>query len=187
MLLAAVAVCLLCSASCSKPSSSSAADATQKKILVAYFSCTNTTRDVAERLAVVAGADLYQIEPEVPYPDADLDWTNESSRSSVEMKNPMSRPAIKQTLQNADSYDMVFIGFPIWWYTAPTLVNTFVETYRFEGKVVVPFCTSGGSNIEKAQQSLQASSPNAVWRNGKLLNHATEESLKPWFEQLIKE
>ena len=116
-----------------------------KKILVAYFSCTGTTRRVAQGLAAAVGADVYEIMPAVPYTRADLDWTDSSSRSSVEMKDASSRPEIAGRVDNMDDYDAVFVGFPIWWYVAPHIVDTFLESYDFSGKTVVPFATSGGS------------------------------------------
>ena len=122
------------------------------KTLVAYFSATGTTEQVAKELADVTGGTLYEIKPEVRYTDADLDWHDRNSRSSVEMMNKNSRPAIIKDLNDAGSYDRIFIGFPVWWYTAPTIINTFIETYGFEGKTVVLFATSGRSTVDKANK-----------------------------------
>ena len=115
------------------------------KKLVAYFSASGVTKNAAEHLAKAAAADLFEIKPAVAYTRADLDWTNRKSRSSVEMMNPDSRPEIAERISNMEEYDTVFIGFPIWWYVAPTIINTFVESYDFSGKTIVPFATSGGS------------------------------------------
>lgn len=125
--------------------------------LVAYFSCTGTTKSVAEILADVAGADLYEIKPEVPYTNADLNWMDKKSRSSVEMKDPSSRPAIAGKVSNMMEYEVVFVGFPIWWYTAPNIINTFLESYDFSGKTIIPFATSGGSGFGKTVEKLKNS------------------------------
>ena len=113
-----------------------------RKILVAYFSCSGVTKAVAEKLAAITGADLYEIKPEVPYTEADLDWNDKKSRSSVEMRDALSRPAISGTLFHPEKYEVLFVGFPVWWYIAPTIINTFLESYDFAGKIVVPFATS---------------------------------------------
>ena len=115
----------------------------------------------AQQLAEVAGADLHEIKPETPYTDADLDWTDQQSRSSVEMKDKKSRPAITAKLANMQDYDVVYVGFPIWWYTCPTIINTFMEAYDFKGKTVVPFCTSGSSGIKQSVGDLQKAIPGA--------------------------
>ena len=152
----------------------------EKKVLVAYFSATGTTRAAAERLAATTGGDLHEIKPEIPYTDADLDWHDQQSRSSIEMADASSRPAIVKDLTNLSDYDVVFVGFPIWWYTAPTLINTFLESYDFSGKVVIPFATSGGSTIERANSELRATYPSLDWREGRLLNTATDDALQGW-------
>lgn len=154
----------------------------KQKVLVAYFSASGTTKDVAQQLAEVAGADLHEIKPEQPYTDADLDWRNKQSRSSVEMQDRKSRPAITSKLQNMKDYDVVYVGFPIWWYTCPTIINTFMEAYNFQGKIVIPFATSGGSSIKKACEDLKATYPNINWKEGKLMNHSTKDDLKKWVE-----
>jgi flavodoxin len=155
---------------------------TQKemKTLVAYFSATGTTEAVAKDLADVAGATLYEIKPEVKYTSADLDWRNKQSRSSVEMADKSSRPAIVKDLKDADSYDVIYIGFPIWWYTAPTIINTFIEGYGFEGKTVILFATSGSSDINGADKQFHAQYPAINWKTGKLLNRASKETLRDW-------
>ena len=152
------------------------------KTLVAYFSATGTTESVAKDLADVTGGTLYEIKPEVKYTDADLDWHNRNSRSSLEMIDKNSRPAIIKDLKDAGSYDCIFIGFPVWWYTAPTIINTFIEAYRFEGKTVILFATSGGSTVDKANKDFAAAYPAINWKPGKTLNGASKNSLKTWVE-----
>ena len=136
-----------------------------KKVLVAYFSASGVTKGAAEQLAAVAGADLHEIKPAQPYTDADLDWRDKQSRSTVEMKDKNSRPAITDILANMQDYDVVYVGFPIWWYTAPTIINTFMEAYDFKGKIVIPFATSGGSSIKKACEDLKAAHPDITWND----------------------
>ena len=155
------------------------------KVLVAYFSASGVTKGVAQQLAEVAGADLHEIKPEQPYTDADLDWRDKESRSSVEMKDKNSRPAITDKLENMADYDVVFVGFPIWWYTCPTIINTFMEAYDFKGKTVVPFATSGGSTIEKSCEDLKTTYPDLTWKDGKLLNKPSKEDLEQ-FVQSVK-
>lgn len=151
------------------------------KKLVAYFSASGVTKAVAERLAAAAGADLFEIKPQIPYTHADLDWMNKKSRSSVEMSNPDSRPKIAESLSNMDEYDTVFIGFPIWWYVAPNIINTFIESYDFSNKVIVPFATSGGSGFGKTVEVLKPlCAASAKWENGKILNRISEQDLKNW-------
>ena len=154
------------------------------KTLVAYFSATGVTKGAAEKLAEVTGGDLYEIQPEVPYTDADLDWQDKQSRSSVEMADLSSRPAIKGKVENLDDYDTVFIGFPVWWYTAPTIINTFIEANDLKGKTVVPFCTSGGSSIKKSAEDLKKAYPDLNWKEGKLLNRISKEDLETWVKGL---
>ncbi len=141
-----------------------------KKTLVAYFSATGTTKAAAERIAKEVDGDLFEIQPETPYTDADLDWRDSTSRSTLEMKDLSSRPAIKQVTLDLTPYDTVYVGFPIWWYTAPTIINTFLETYDFAGKTVCPFATSGSSSIDKACQDLKAAYPDIKWGEGRLMN-----------------
>lgn len=156
----------------------------EMKTLVAYFSASGVTKKVATQLAEVAGADLYEIVPEQIYTEADLDWRDSLSRSSVEMKDKTSRPAIAKSELNMDEYDTVYLGFPIWWYTCPTIINTFMEAYNFEGKTVIPFATSGGSTIEQACKDLKAAYPKANWKEGRLLNEASKEQLEEWVKSL---
>lgn len=155
------------------------------KKLVAYFSASGVTKRVAEQLAQAAGADLFAIEPAVPYTKADLDWTNKRSRSSVEMNDPSSRPEIAGRLDNMGEYDTIFLGFPIWWYVAPTIINTFLESYDFSGKAIVPFATSGGSGLGKTVDVLKPlCSSRAQWLPGKLLNNATAGEIAAWLASL---
>lgn len=154
------------------------------KKLIAYFSASGVTADVAARLAKVAGADLFEIKPEVPYTAADLDWTNKKSRSTIEMNDSASRPAIKEKLANMSDYDVIFVGFPIWWYVAPTIINTFLESYDFAGKTIVPFATSGGSGMGKTVAVLEKVAPKANFKPGKLLNRAFEADMENWVRSL---
>lgn len=126
-----------------------------KKTLVAYFSASGSTAQLAKTIAEVTGGDLFEIKPEQPYTSADLNWNEKKSRSSIEMSDPNSRPAIATTVKNMDEYDTVFVGFPIWWYVAPTIINTFLESYDFSGKTVIPFATSGGSGMGKTDSVLK--------------------------------
>ncbi len=150
------------------------------KKLVAYFSASGVTAKTAERLAKAIGADLFEIKPTVPYTEADLDWRDDKSRSTVEMKNPDSRPEIAEKLANMSDYDEVFIGFPIWWYVAPTIIDTFVESYDFSGKTLVPFATSGGSGMGKTVEVLKKVCPAANWNEGKVVNGMSDSELAAW-------
>ena len=150
------------------------------KILVAYFSASGVTKGVAQRLAKAVGADLFEIRPAVPYTQADLNWTDKKSRSSVEMNDPLSRPEIAEKLPNMADYDTVFIGYPIWWYVAPHIINTFVESCELSGKTLVAFATSGGSGIGKTVEELKKLYPDANWKDGKLLNNISDKELVDW-------
>ncbi len=132
----------------------------------------------------MAKADLHEIKPARTYTDADLDWTDKKSRSTLEMKDKSSRPAITGKLDNMQDYDVVFVGFPIWWYTCPTIINTFMEAYDFTGKIVVPFATSGGSSIKKACEDLQAAYPKLNWKEGLLLNNVTWHEVEEWVKRV---
>ena len=154
------------------------------KTLVAYFSATGTTKALAEKIAKATGGDLYEIKPEVKYTAEDLDWRVKTSRSSVEMADKNSRPEFIKDLENADQYGTIFIGFPVWWYTAPTIINTFIEAYGFEGKTVVFFATSGGSTIDKANAQFKTQYPKISWKAGKVLNGASDQDVKAWIESL---
>ena len=152
------------------------------KKLVAYFSASGVTEKMAKTLAEVTGADLFEIQPAVPYTTADLDWMNKKSRSSVEMSNPDSRPEIGNKIPDMGQYDTVFVGFPIWWYVAPTIINTFLESYDFTGKKIATFATSGGSGMGKTDSILKKCAPNADWKEGKRFSSADKNALKAWAE-----
>lgn len=156
-----------------------------RKILVAYFSASGVTAKTAKRLAAAARADLYEIKPELPYTQADLDWTNKKSRSSVEMSNPKSRPAIEGKVPGIENYDTIFVGFPVWWYVAPMIIHTFLESYDFSGKTIIPFATSGGSGMGRTNERLLPSCPGATLLKGQVLNGSLSESeLKKWLDEL---
>lgn len=153
--------------------------------LVAYFSASGVTAKVAETLSEAIGADLYEIEPAVPYTKKDLDWMDKKSRSTVEMNDPASRPAIAGMRDNMEDYDTVFVGFPIWWYVAPHIINTFLESYNLTGKTIVPFATSGGSDMGKTNEKLIPSCTGAKLIEGKVFNHsASHEELAAWVDGL---
>lgn len=155
------------------------------KTLVAYFSASGTTAKAAKNLAEAAGADLYEIKPAVPYTRADLNWMDKKSRSSTEMNDKSSRPALADKDANISDYDTILLGFPIWWYVAPTIINTFLESYDFAGKKIVLFATSGGSGFGKTVQILVPSCPGAVIKEGKLLNgRSSVDDLKKWVDTL---
>lgn len=155
------------------------------KVLVAYFSATGTTEGVAEHIANGLGADLYEIVPEEPYTEADLDYRDNSSRSTLEMNDPSSRPAISGSVENMDRYSIVFIGYPIWWGEAPRIVSTFVESYDFSGKTVVPFCTSGGSGVGSSASNLEELTSGATWLEGQRLNGSdSQDTVMEWVDGL---
>lgn len=155
------------------------------KKLVAYFSASGLTAKVAETLAEAIGADIYAIEPAVPYSKADLDWTNQKSRSSIEMSDPASRPAIAGKRDNMDDYDTVFVGFPIWWYVAPHIINTFLESYDLTGKTIIPFATSGGSDMGKTNEGLRPSCKGAKLLAGRIFRHTVRHTeLAAWVDEL---
>ena len=141
-----------------------------KKTLIVYFSATGTTKAAAQKLANEYNADLYEITPEQPYTDADLNWRDKKSRSTLEMQDKSSRPAIKGTCENIAQYDTVWIGFPVWWYTAPTIVNTFIEAHDLSGKVLNVFATSGGSGVEGSANDLKNAYPQYTWGQSRLMN-----------------
>lgn len=155
------------------------------KRLVAYFSASGVTAKTAKALAEAAEADLYEIQPQIPYTQADLNWMDKKSRSTVEMNDPDSRPAISGSVPGMDQYDVIFLGFPIWWYTAPTIIKTFLESYNMAGKKIVLFATSGGSGLGDTARTLQKVCPKAEFKGGKLLNgRQSRESLTSWIESL---
>lgn len=154
------------------------------KKLVAYFSASGVTRKVAETVAEAAGCDLYEIEPKVPYTKADLNWMDKKSRSSVEMSDKKIRPELADNDIDISPYDEIIIGFPIWWYVAATIINSFLEKYDFSGKKIVLFATSGGSGFRNTVSELQPSAPGAQIVEGKLLNRATKQDISNWVKGL---
>lgn len=153
--------------------------------LVAYFSATGTTARAAHAIADAIGADLYEIAPAEPYTSADLNWNDRASRSSREMNDESCRPAIAGTVENMDAYDTVFVGFPVWWYVEPRIIDTFLESYDFAGKTVVPFVTSGGSGLGRAPQRMQQIAAGSTVTGGKLLNgRQSADALRAWAESL---
>lgn len=155
------------------------------KILVAYFSASGVTKNAAEKLAKAANADLFEIKPVRPYTDADLDWTDKKSRSTVEMNDLSSRPEIANKCENIGSYDVVFVGFPIWWYVEPRIIDTFLESYDFSGKTVIPFATSGGSGLGKTSENFKKIlGANTTVKDGKLLTRASETDVSGWVKSL---
>lgn len=152
------------------------------KILVAYFSATGTTRHVAKVLSKIKKADLFEIVPVQPYTQEDLDWRNEQSRSTIEMKDPACRPAIASQVDNIQDYDTIFLGFPLWWRREPSIIDTFVESYELSGKTIIPFCTSGGNDIPEAYESLRSLIPEgaAVQKGCRLGGDISEEDLVIW-------
>ncbi len=157
------------------------------KALTAYFSASGTTARVAKELAQAAGADLYEIRPKTPYTRADLDWTDKSSRSSVEMNDKTSRPALADRDANIGAYDTILLGFPIWWYVAPTIINSFLESYDFSGRKIVLFATSGGSGFGKTVAGLKPSvAADTVIVEGKILNgRQSAADLRAWAETVL--
>jgi len=162
-----------------------AQQASTSKTLVAYFSATGTTARVAKHLAEATGGDLYEITPEQPYTDADLDWRDKKSRSTIEMQDKKSRPAIAGKVEDMARYDTIYVGFPVWWYTAPTIINTFLESYDLTGKTIIPFATSGGSDINRVHEELAPSAPGATIKPGRLLNgNPPVDTLRSWVNTL---
>lgn len=157
------------------------------KKLVAYFSASGITAKVAETLAETTGADIFEIQPEVPYTKADLNWKDKKARSTIEMQNPASRPAIAAKRENMADYDTIFVGFPIWWYVAPTIINTFLESYDLTGKIIIPFATSGGSGMGKTNEKLMPSCPGAKLLEGKVFKSSTGKAeLAKWAERPLR-
>ena len=157
------------------------------KVLVAYFSATGTTARVAKKLAEGLGADLFEIRPEKPYSRQDLDWHDKKSRSSVEMNDTNSRPAIAAKVENMGQYDTVFVGFPIWWHRSPAIISTFLESYDFSGRTIVPFATSGGSGLGKTESIFKELCPKAAVRAGRVLNGSPDKAkLAEWAKSVLR-
>jgi len=160
-------------------------DAQEHKILVAYFSATGTTKGVAEHIANGLNADIYEIVPEEAYTDADLDYNDNNSRTTIEMNDPDARPAISGSVENMEQYDIIFVGYPIWWGEAPRIVSTFMESYDFSGKTIVPFCTSGGSGIGSSASNLERLTSGATWLDGRRLNGSdSQDTVMEWVDSL---
>ena len=156
------------------------------KALVAYFSASGVTKRVAENLSKAAGADLFEIVPEQKYTDEDLNWQNKQSRSSVEMKDRSCRPAINCKIEDISQYSHVFVGFPVWWYREPSIIDTFMESYDWNGITVIPFCTSGGSGLGDAGKNMQALGKGAKVIDGKRLSgNVSKKELKAWVDQVL--
>lgn len=169
----------------SQTEETAAPDAREIKILVAYFSATNTTEGVAEHIAKGLNADIYEIVPEDPYTDADLNYNDNNSRTTIEMNDPDARPAISGGVGDMDQYTIVFIGYPIWWGDAPRIISTFVESYDFSGKTIVPFCTSGGSGIDSSAANLERLTSGATWLSGRRLNGSdSQDTVMEWINSL---
>lgn len=155
------------------------------KILVAYFSASGVTKNAAEKLAKAANANLFEIEPVRPYTDADLDWTDKKSRSIIEMNDLSSRPEIAEKCENMGSYDVVFVGFPIWWYVEPRIIDTFIDSYDFSGKTVIPFATSGSSGLGKTAENFKKLlGENVIVKDGKMLTRASKNDVSGWVKSL---
>ena len=147
------------------------------------FFCAGTTAKVARDIADVSGGELFEIMPQNPYTDADLNWNNKQSRSSIEMGDATSRPALRNKKENISDYDIIFIGYPIWWNLAPRIINTFIEEHDLNGKVIIPFATSGGSGISNSVSALKEAYPSLNWKEGKLLNRANRNVIREWTVQ----
>ena len=160
-------------------------DVQNHKALVAYFSATGTTKGVAEHIANGLNADIYEIVPEEAYTDADLDYNDNNSRTTIEMNDPDARPAISGSVENMEQYDIIFVGYPIWWGEAPRIVSTFMESYDFSGKTIVPFCTSGGSGIGSSASNLERLTSGATWLDGRRLNGSdSQDTVMEWVDSL---
>lgn len=156
------------------------------KVLVACFSASGVTKRVGEEIARIAGGDFFEIVPKDIYTSDDLNWMNKRSRSSVEMNDPSARPEIQSTVADMDSYDTVIVGFPIWWGVAPRIVDTFLESYNFSGKKIIPFCTSGGSGVGRSDTALHKNvSSNITWEKGIQINRPNESEIRKWLDKVL--
>lgn len=168
-----------------QPENPDTTESSGKDTIVVYFSATGTTKGVAERIATVTGGDLFELLPAEPYSDADLDWHDKNSRTTIEMNDPNVRPAIANDTVNLESYTTVYIGYPIWWGDAPRIMSTFVEAHDFDGKTVIPFCTSGGSGIGRSGSSLASQAGSGNWLDGKRLDAGISESeIQDWISSM---
>ncbi len=156
-----------------------------KKILIAYFSATNNTENIANHLNEILDADLYEIVPETPYTSDDLNYNDRSSRSNQEMNDPSARPAISGSVDNMEQYDVIFLGYPIWWGEAPRIINTFLESYDLSGKTIAPFCTSASSPLGSSARNLQGLAGNATWLDGQRFSGgASASDVQSWVDSL---
>lgn len=169
--------------SCSPKKQDTVADREDNKVLVCYFSATGTTEKAAERIAEITGGALHNIEPAELYTDADLDWRDTLSRSYVEMHNRTFRPALKDSVTDMSQYSVIFIGYPNWWNTHPTIINTFIEANNLQGKTIVPFMTSGGSSIINSENKLHEDYPSIKWAKGLLMNNISDDDIKDWLKE----
>ena len=168
-----------------QPENTDAPDVQESKVLVVYFSATGTTEDVAEHIANGLNADIYEIVPEDPYTDADLNYNDNNSRTTIEMNDPDARPAISGSVEDMEQYTTVFIGYPIWWGDAPRIISTFMESYDFSSKTIVPFCTSGGSGIGSSASNLEQLTSGATWLSGRRLNGSdSQDTVMEWVNSL---
>lgn len=181
-LLAVTAIVFVACASKEKKGTEAVEAATP--ILVAVFSAQGHTKAVAEKIAKATGGDLFQIEPEQPYTEEDLDGWNDSARGTLEARDRSTRPGIANKVRNFEQYDTIYLGFPIWWYTAPTIVNTFLESYNTDGKVIIPFATSGGSSYGESTKDLKVSAPKATFKPGRVLNNCTQQDIDRWVKSV---
>lgn len=169
----------------SAKNSADVSDKQESKVLVAYFSATGNTEKVAEHIAKGLNADLYEIVPEEPYTDADLNYNDNNSRTTIEMNDPDARPAITGNVEDMDQYNIIFIGYPIWWGEAPRIISTFIESYDFSGKTIVPFCTSGSSSIGSSAESLEQLSNGSHWLSGERLSgNDSQNTVMDWVNSL---
>lgn len=184
IILTLTAAIIICFAACAQNKGEKSMQ-TENKTLVVYFSATGTTAKVARTITDVTGSTLYEIVPQQAYTSDDLDWNDRQSRSSVEMNNPQARPALKDTKLDVAAYDVVFIGYPIWWNQAPRIVNTFIESHDLKGKTLIPFATSGGSGINNSVKELRKAYPDLEWLDGKLLNRASRNAIQKWTDDMM--
>lgn len=185
ILLSLAAALAICFTACAQKKEKQSMDNNSSKTLVAYFSATGTTAKAARSITDITGGELFEIAPQNPYTDADLDWNDKQSRSSVEMNNAQSRPALKAKKADIAEYDVVFIGYPIWWDLAPRIINTFIESHDLKGKVIIPFATSGGSSISNSISELKKAYPDLDWKEGKLLNRMSNNAIQNWINSII--
>ena len=179
-----LAIMGIATASCAQQKQGANRKQPNNKVLIAYFSATGTTAGAAEKLSKVTGGELYEITPAQPYTNADLNWNNKQSRSSLEMNDPKSRPAIRKSSIDIADYDVIFVGYPIWWNLAPRIINTFIESYHLKNKTIILFATSGSSSITNSMATLKKSYPELIWKEGKLLNGMNENDIREWISKL---